>query len=82
MDYICIYLLLCNVLGGQTDRVDLIRKNDRLLHVEKSNVSVQVFLPVIFRVDNDFINGYNLLNASLIPDSERNGKVFSSLSSC
>jgi len=74
--YYCISLLLCDALGGQTDRMDLIRKDYRLLHVQKSNVSVQVFLPVVFRVDNDFINGHNLLSAPLIPDSERNRKEF------
>lgn len=56
--------------------MDLIRKDYRLLHVQKSNVSVQVFLPVVFRVDNNVINGHNLLSAPLISDSETNRKEF------
>lgn len=57
-----------DVLGGQADGVDLIGELDRFLHVQQSDVSVQILFPVILRMDDDFINSHNLLYTSLIPN--------------
>lgn len=51
--------------------MDLISEGNRLLHVQKGNVSVQVLLPVIFRMEKYFINGCYLLSAPLIPDRKK-----------
>lgn len=60
-------LQLGDGLAGQADRMDLISERDRPSHVQQSDVTVQVFLPVVLGVDNDFINYHNLLNATLKP---------------
>lgn len=35
--------------------------------VQQGDVTVQIFLPVVLRVHNDFINGHDLLNALFKP---------------
>lgn len=55
-----------DVLGGQADGVDLISEGDGFLHMQQSDVSVQILFPVIFRMDDDFINSHDFLYASLI----------------
>lgn len=60
-------LRLGDLLGGQADGGDLIGKGDGPSQVQQSNVTVQIFLPVVFGMDDDFINGHNLLSATLKP---------------
>lgn len=60
-------LQLGDRLAGQADRMDPISEYDRPSHVQQSDVTVQVFLPVVLGVDNDFINCHNLLNVTLKP---------------
>lgn len=60
-------LRLGNLLAGQADGVDLIGERDRPSHVQQSDVSVQIFPPVVLRVDDDFIDRHDLLSGALKP---------------
>lgn len=60
-------LRLCNLLAGQTDGVDLIGEGDWPSHVQESDVTVQIDLPVILWVDDDFIDRHNPLSSTLKP---------------
>lgn len=66
-----VVLRLGNLLGGQADGGDLIGKCDGPSQVQQSDVTVQIFLPVVFGMDDDFINCYNLLNATFKPGKLR-----------
>lgn len=66
---VCV-LQLGDLLAGQADRVDLIAERDWPSHVQQSDVTVQVFLPVVLGVDDDFINRHDLLNTALEPGEE------------
>ena len=59
------------LLARHADRMNLISEINWLFHVQQSNVSVQVDPPVIFGVDDNLINGHNLLGASFKPGSHR-----------
>ena len=56
-----------NLLAWQADGVDLIGEHNRPPQVQQSNVPVQIFLPVVFGVDNDLINSHDLLSVTLKP---------------
>lgn len=56
-----------DLLAGQADGIDLICECDRPSHVQQSDVPVQIFLPVVLWVDDDFINCDDLLCSGLIP---------------
>lgn len=57
-----------DLFGGKADGEDVIGEGDRFLHVQESNVSVQILFPVILRMDDDLIDRDNLLCTSLIPN--------------
>lgn len=40
-------------------------QNHRSSQVQQGDVAVQIFLPVVLGVDNDFINGHDLLCVAL-----------------
>lgn len=60
-------LHLGDLLVGQADGVDLIGECDWPSHVQQGDVTVQIFLPVVLRVDDDFIDGHDPLCAALKP---------------
>ena len=62
-----VVILLCDLLGRQTHGVDAVVKLHRPLEVQKGDVTVQVLLPVVLRVDDDFIDRNNLLLTLFIP---------------
>lgn len=47
--------------------MDLIGERDRPSHVQQSDVAVQIFLPVVLRVDDDLIDGDDLLGVAFKP---------------
>ncbi len=64
----CVGVLhLGDLLAGQADGVDLIGECDWPSHVQQSDVTVQIFLPVVLWVDDDFVDGHNQLSAALKP---------------
>lgn len=60
-------LLLSDLPVGKADGEDLIGERDRSSQVQQGDVSVQVFFPVVLRMDDDIINRHDLLNALLKP---------------
>lgn len=54
-----------NLLVGQADGGDLIGECDWPSHAQQSDVTVQIFPPVVLGMDNDFFNRHNLLDATL-----------------
>ncbi len=54
-------------LVGQTDGVDLIGESDWFSQFQQGDVMVQVFLPVILWMDDDFTDGHDHLSAALKP---------------
>ena len=61
------FLRLGDLLARQADGMDLIREGDRPAEVKQSDVSVQIHPPVVLRVNDDLIDGHDLLNAALKP---------------
>lgn len=47
--------------------MDLIGEDDWLSQVQQSDVTVQVFPPVVLGVDDDLVDRHDLLNAALKP---------------
>lgn len=60
-------LLLGHLPVGQADGEDLIGERDRPSHVQQSDVTVQVFLPVVPGMDDDLIDRHDPLGAALKP---------------
>lgn len=48
--------------------MDPVAQYDWPSQVQQSNVTVQVFLPVVLGVHNDFIDGHDLLNTTFKPE--------------
>ena len=64
---VCVVVLLGDLLGGQTHGVDAVVKLHHPLEVQQGYVAVQVLLPVVLWVDDDFIDRNNLLLTLFIP---------------
>lgn len=60
-------LLPGDLLVGQADGVDLIGEHDWFSQFQQGDVTVQVFLPVVLRVDDDFTDGHDPLSVALKP---------------
>lgn len=53
--------------GGQAYRVDHVGEWNRPFQVQQGDVTVQILLPVVLRVDYYFIDCHDLLNVWFIP---------------
>lgn len=56
-----------DLLVGQADGVDLIAECDWPSQFQQGDVTVQVFLPVVLWVDDNFTDGHDPLSAALKP---------------
>lgn len=63
-------LLHGHLPGGEADRVDRVAEDQRTSQVQQGDVPVQVLLPVVPRVDDDFADGHDLLDAALEPGTK------------
>ena len=68
VDGVCVKVLRSGDLpAGQTDRVDRVGERDRPPQVQQGDVTVQIFPPVVLRMDDDLVDGHDLLGAALEP---------------
>lgn len=56
-----------DLLAWQADGEDLIGERDWPSHMQQGDVTVQIFLPVVLWMNNDFIDRHDLLEAALKP---------------